>query len=139
MMSMHQEFEATNERTVKVELHLHLSVAGEPRPEWRDWPNGAYVAPRLEAAKPRHWLRKSLTLVSVFIVGAFGASFVHRVLENSASRTEVAAMAPLQQLPASADLPTEVTPPVAAQGPDGTSSASAAEPPRRGTGAFGLH
>ncbi|MCW2319208.1 hypothetical protein M2322_004777 [Rhodoblastus acidophilus] len=139
---MTQEFEAANERTIKVELHLHLSVAGEPRPDW----SGAaipYAAPRMEPVKPRHWLRKSFTLVSVFIVGAFGASFVHRVLETSTSRTDVAAIAPLQQLPASVDLPT-VVPQQAAQGSASGADANPAggnvlEASRRGTGAFGLH
>ena len=139
---MTQEFEATNERTIKIELHLHLSVAGEPRPDWAG-AGSPYAAPRLQPVKPRNWLRKSLTLVSVFIVGAFGASVVHRALENSGNRTDIAAMAPLQQLPASVDLPAVVPPQVAAQG-----SASGAEvnpggnvveASRRGTGAFGLH
>ncbi|MBB4200236.1 hypothetical protein GGD83_004064 [Rhodoblastus sphagnicola] len=136
---MTQEFEAANERMVKVELHLHLSVAGDPRPDWRDWPGGPNAAPQLEPPRPRRLLAKSFTVVSLLIVGGIGASFVHRVLENSATSRAEFATPPLTQLPSMADIPREVVPaPAPNPRPEVNAGENSGEPSRRGTGAFGL-
>ena len=136
---MNSEFE-TNERTVKVEVHFHVSLAAAPGPDWTAWAGGdRNAAPRFYAEPPRksRWIARSVGALSLLAVAVFGVSFVHRVIEGSESRAEFAsAAAPrwLPPVPARADVASNDRPLARDEAPQG-----AGEAPRRGTSAFGLH
>ena len=67
---MTEEFVA-HEKTLKVELHLHLSVAPALAQGFPDLPVGPYQPPRVEPpAKSRGWLSQSFVVLSVTLSAA---------------------------------------------------------------------
>ncbi|WP_294532814.1 hypothetical protein [uncultured Rhodoblastus sp.] len=134
---MSNEFE-TNEPSVKVELHFHVSLAAPSRPDWTAWTSGDPNAPRFssEPTGKSRWVAKSFGVLALVSMAVVGASFVHRLSEGRDNRAElVSALAPHPRLP----------PPVAVDGAGPENPAVEAEAPQgtarvhsRGTAAFGL-
>ena len=136
---MNSEFE-TNERTVKVEVHFHVSLNAAPGPDWTAWAGGDRSAAPVHGAEPprkSRWLARSVGALSLLAVAIVGVSVVHRVVEGADSRAEFAsAAAPrwLPPAPARADVASNERPLARDEAPQGGGDA-----PRRGTSAFGLH
>ncbi len=131
----------TVERTVKVELHFHVSLAAAPGPDWTAGASGDRNEPRFYPEPPRksRWIAKSFGALSLLAAAAVGVSLVHGFAVGPGNRAEFAAAAPPPPLwvpsaPAGVDTGRIERPVAGEEAPQG-----GANPPRRGTTAFGLH
>ncbi len=131
----------TNDAPMKLELHLHLSLGAEPRPDWRAWHGGGqYGPPGWEREPPRRgrWVGRTFGALALVTVSVGAMTIAHRMM--TADRGALLAAARLPQV---------VPPANGAQRPESAN----AEPPetggephvvgtpssRSGTAAFGLN
>jgi hypothetical protein len=129
----------TNDRPVKVELHLHLSLEGEPPPGWRAWDGVRYGPAVFESVSPKRsrWVGRTVGAIALVALTVGATAIAHRMIAASESGALLAAarLPPVVSPPAGPARADSV--PAESQGGDAHVVGSAGS--RSGTAAFGLN
>ena len=123
-----------NDQPVKVELHLHLSLGGDPR--LSAVPYGPLVFDR-EAPRRSRWVGRTFGAVALIALSVVTMTVAHRMMAGTGNEALAAARWPAVAAPPPGPAQGPAAPERRASGDDGHDAGAA--PARGGTAAFGLN